>query len=127
MGDVDYIIHMGVESHVDRSIENPIPFVESNVLGAVNMLEYLRHYQPKARFIYVSTDEVYGPAHKDNEGKLHLHKECEPHRPSNPYSASKSSAEAFCYAYWNTYGLDIIVSNTMNNFGERQNKKKLLL
>jgi len=111
IGDIDYIIHMGAESHVDRSIENPIPFAEANVLGTVNMLEYLRYYQPKARFIYVSTDEVYGPVHKNSKGKLYLHKEGEPHKPSNPYSASKSGAEAFCYAYFNTYELDIMITN----------------
>lgn len=121
IGDVDYIIHMGAESHVDRSIDDPIPFAESNVIGTVNMLEYLRHYQPDARFVYVSTDEVYGPA---IDG--HLHKEGEPHRPSNPYSASKSGAESFCYAYWNTYELDIIVTNCMNMIGERQNPEKFV-
>lgn len=121
IGDLDYIIHMGAESHVDRSIDDPMPFAESNVIGTVNMLEYLKHYQPKARFIYVSTDEVYGPS---IDG--HLHKEGEAHRPSNPYSASKSGAEAFCYAYWNTYGLDIMITNTMNNFGERQNPEKFV-
>jgi len=139
IGKVDYIIHMGAESHVDHSITDPIPFAYSNVIGTVNMLEYLRHKMPKARFIYISTDEVYGPAHyedimvtKDDHGepvierKLHLHKEGEPHFPSNPYSASKSGAEAFCYAYFNTYNLDIIITNTMNNFGERQNAEKFM-
>lgn len=121
IGTVDYIVHMGAESHVDRSIDDPYPFAYSNVIGTVNMLEYLRHKQGGARFIYVSTDEVYGPA---VDG--HLHKEGEAHRPSNPYSASKSGAEAFCYAYWNTYGLDIIITNTMNNFGERQNSEKFV-
>lgn len=126
IGAVDYIVHMGAESHVDRSIEDPLPFAESNVIGTVNMLEYLRHYMPGARFLYISTDEVFGPAHRDEKGVLHLHKEGEPLRPSNPYSASKAGAEAFCYAYWNTYGLDIMVTNTMNNFGERQNKEKFV-
>lgn len=126
IGPVDYIIHMGAESHVDRSIDDPIPFVESNVIGTVNMLEYLRHKMPKARFLYISTDEVFGPAHRDENNELHLHKEGEPYKPSNPYSATKAGAEALCYAYWNTYGLDIMVTNTMNNFGERQNKEKFL-
>lgn len=121
MGDLDYIIHMGAESHVDRSIDDPMPFAESNVIGTVNMLQLLRFKYPHARFVYVSTDEVYGPALGG-----HLHAEGEPHRPSNPYSASKSGAEAFCYAYWNTYGLDIMITNTMNNFGERQNKEKFV-
>jgi len=121
IGDVDYIVHMGAESHVDRSIDDPVPFAQSNVLGTVNMLEFLRHHQPKARFLYIGTDEVYGPALGG-----HLHKEGEAHRPSNPYSASKSGAEAFCYAYWNTYELDIIITNTMNNYGERQNSEKFV-
>jgi dTDP-glucose 4,6-dehydratase len=125
IGKINYIIHMAAESHVDRSIEDPIPFAESNVIGTVNLLEYSKTSKPE-KIIYVSTDEVYGPAYKDKRGKLHLHKEGEPHKPSNPYSASKSGAEAFCYAYWNTYGLPIIISNTMNNFGERQNREKFL-
>lgn len=121
IGNLDYIIHMGAESHVDRSIVDPMPFAESNVVGTVNMLNFFKKYHPKARFFYVSTDEVYGPS---IDG--HLHREGEPHRPSNPYSASKSGAEAFCYSYWNTYGLDIVITNTMNNFGERQNKEKFV-
>ena len=120
IGDVDYIIHMAAESHVDRSIEDAHPFVMSNVLGTVNMLELARILKPE-KFIYVSTDEVYGPA---RDG--HLHKEGEPHFPSNPYSASKSGAEAFAYAYWNTHGVPIIITNTMNNFGERQNAEKFV-
>jgi dTDP-glucose 4,6-dehydratase len=126
IGDIDYIIHMGAESHVDRSIQDPMPFAESNVIGTINMLNYAKTLKNLEKFIYVSTDEVYGPAYRDENGKLHLHKEGEPHKPSNPYSASKSGAEAFCYAYWNTYGTPIIISNTMNNFGERQNKEKFL-
>jgi len=124
IGPLDYIIHMGAESHVDRSIDDPIPFAESNVIGTVNLLNYAREVKPK-KFIYVSTDEVYGPVHKDEKG-LQLHKEGEPHNPSNPYSASKSGAEAFCIAYHNTYGTPVIISNTMNNFGERQNREKFL-
>jgi dTDP-glucose 4,6-dehydratase len=135
IGPIDYIIHMGAESHVDRSIEDPLPFAESNVIGTINMLNYAKEVKPE-KFIYVSTDEVYGPAfyetfetlQKDGSFKheLHLHKEGEPHKPSNPYSASKSGAEAFCYAYWNTYGVPVIISNTMNNFGERQNREKFV-
>jgi len=121
IGDIDYIIHMGAESHVDRSIEDPMPFAESNVIGTINMLNYAKEIKPE-KFIYISTDEVYGPAHYEESNnfkkgisktptKLHLHKEGEPHFPSNPYSASKSGAEAFCYAYWNTYGIPVIITN----------------
>ena len=121
IGHIDYIIHMGAESHVDNSIRDPYPFVHSNVEGTVNMLEYARTLPELKLFIYVSTDEVYGPS---IDG--YLHKEGGPHRPSNPYSASKSAGEAFCYAYWNTYNLPVIITNTMNNFGERQNLEKFL-
>lgn len=117
-GHIDYIVHMAAESHVDNSIEDPKPFFESNVIGTVNMLELARKIKPEL-FVYVSTDEVYGPS---IDG--HLHKEGEPHKPSNPYSASKSGGEAACYSYWNTYKMPIIITNTMNNFGERQHPEK---
>ena len=120
LGKIDYIIHMAAETHVDKSIEDPMPFAESNVIGTVNMLELAKKLDPE-KFIYISTDEVYGPT---KDGKLH--KEGEPHKPSNPYSASKSGAEAFCYSYWNTYGLPVIITNTMNNYGERQHPEKFV-
>ena len=115
-----YFIHMGAESHVDRSIQNPVLFAESNVVGTVNMLETARDLDIQ-KFLYVSTDEVYGPS---IDG--HLHKEGEPHKPGNPYSASKSAGESFVYSYWNTYGLPVIITNTMNNFGERQDVEKFV-
>jgi len=124
LGHIDYCIHMGAESHVDRSIDDPMSFAEANVIGTVNMLNWARgRWEQKTleKFLYVSTDEVYGPALNG-----HLHKEGEPHKPSNPYSASKSGAEAFCYAYWNTYGMPILITNTMNNFGERQHPEKFV-
>jgi dTDP-glucose 4,6-dehydratase len=119
-GDVDYLIHMGAESHVDRSIADPMPFAESNVIGTVNMLQFAKDAKVP-RMIYVSTDEVYGPAIGG-----HLHQEGEPHRPGNPYSASKAAAEDFCLAYHNTYGTPVLISNTMNNFGERQDIEKFV-
>jgi dTDP-glucose 4,6-dehydratase len=128
----DYIVHMGAETHVDNSIRDPRPFVESNMMGTLNMLELCKALQPE-KFIYISTDEVYGPAPFERvdprlgrASELHLHKEGEPHRPSNPYSASKSGAEALCYAFWNTYSLPIMITNTMNLFGERQSPEKFI-
>lgn len=118
-GKVDYFIHMGAESHVDRSITNPVLFAESNVVGTVNMLETARALDVE-KFVYVSTDEVYGPSID------HLHKEGEPHKPGNPYSASKAAGEDFAYSFWNTYGLPVIITNTMNNFGERQDIEKFV-
>lgn len=117
---IDYIIHMAAESHVDRSIADPAPFIYSNVVGTMNTLDLAKKLEPE-KFILVSTDEVYGPSIGG-----HLHKEGEPHRPGNPYSASKSGAEALAYAYWNTYEMPIIITNTMNNFGERQHPEKFV-
>lgn len=115
---------MGAESHVDRSIEDPYPFVESNVLGTVNVLQLalgLYGGNELEKMIYVSTDEVYGPAIK---GQLHTEDHC--HNPSNPYSASKAAGENFCTAYHNTYGVPVITTRTMNNYGERQDPEKFV-
>lgn len=120
IGDIDYVIHMAAESHVDNSILNPEPFVMSNIVGTMNVLDMCKKIFPQ-KIIYVSTDEVYGPSING-----HLHKEGEPHRPGNPYSASKAGAEDLCFAYHNTYEMPIIISNTMNNFGERQHPEKFV-
>jgi dTDP-glucose 4,6-dehydratase len=119
-GQIDYIISMASESHVDRSITDPRPFVENNVALILTLLEYARQY-PVEKFLHVSTDEVYGPA---PEG--HDHVEGEPHRPSNPYSASKSAQEAICHSYWPTYNMPIGVTSTMNIIGERQDPEKFV-
>ena len=119
-GGLDYIIHMGAETHVDRSIEDALPFAASNVIGTLNMLELARIAKPE-KFIYVSTDEVYGAV--DGE---QLHKEGEVHNPSNPYAASKAGAESFCRSFFKTHGVPVVISNTMNNFGERQEVEKFI-
>lgn len=118
IGEVDFIINMASDSHVDRSITDPVPFVHNNVMLVLNMLEYARKVKPK-KFIQVSTDEVYGPA---PFGYSHI--ETDPLKPSNPYSASKASQEQIAFSYWRTFDVPIIVTNTMNNFGERQDKEK---
>ncbi len=118
IGPVDYIVNMASDSHVDRSITHPVDFVQNNVSLVLNMLEYAREVKPE-KFIQVSTDEVYGPAPLG-----HDHSEGEPHRPSNPYSASKSAQESIAYSYWRTYNVPVIITNTMNNFGERQHPEK---
>lgn len=120
IGPVDYIINMASESHVDRSIENPVPFIRNNVDLTLNMLEYARLVKPEV-FIQISTDEVYGPMH----GKK-AHPEWDTILPSNPYSASKAAQEAISIAYWRTYGVPLIITNTMNNYGERQDPEKYL-
>lgn len=126
IGPINYIINMASESHVDRSITDPRDFIENNVHLTLSMLEYARQLNgqlktPFEKFIQISTDEVYGPA---PDG--HNHKEGEPHKPSNPYSASKAAQEDICYAYWRTYDLPIAITNTMNIIGEMQDPEKFL-
>lgn len=121
IGDVQYILHLAASSHVDRSIEDPMLFAMDNVVGTVNLLQYARTLKNLKQFLNFSTDEVFGPA---PDG--HSHTEDEPHRPSNPYSASKSGQEAFGYSFFITYGLPVVTTHTMNNFGERQHPEKLV-
>ena len=121
IGEVDYVLNLAANSHVDRSITYPKEFFEDNVFGAINMLEYLRVYMPKARFINFNTDECYGAA---PDG--YKYKEGDRFSPSNPYSASKACQSMAAIAYIKTYGLDIINTHTMNIFGPDQNKEKLI-
>ena len=120
LGKVDYVLNLASESHVDRSIENPVPFILNNVKLVLNMLEWAREMKP-VKFIQFSTDEVYGPA---PEGVNY--REGSRHNPSNPYSASKAAQEDICRAYANTYGLKIVITNTMNVIGERQHPEKFV-
>lgn len=120
IGPVDYIVNMASESHVDRSITEPVPFVQNNVNLALHVLEYARLVKPK-KFIQISTDEVYGAA---PEGVDHV--EWSPILPSNPYAASKAAQEAIAISYWRTYGVPLIITNTMNMFGEKQDKEKFI-
>jgi dTDP-glucose 4,6-dehydratase len=118
LGQIDYIINCASESHVDRSIDDPVPFVQNNVNLVLNMLELAREKKPEI-FVQVSTDEVYGVA-PDGVN----HREWSPILPSNPYSASKAAQEAIAIAYWRTSGVPVVITNTMNNFGEMQDSEK---
>ena len=120
-GDVDYIIHMAAETHVDNSIKDPIFVINNNINSTVNLLEFARHLPKLKHFFYFSTDEVFGPALNNK-----LFKEWERHKPTNPYSASKSSAEQICISYENTYKVPLIIVNVMNAFGERQHIEKFI-
>lgn len=115
----DRVFHVAASSHVDRSIANPRSFLLDNVLGTQNLLEYCR--DEVDQFIYFSTDEVYGNA---PDGVSYT--EDYPHRPRNPYAASKAAAEDICYSYMITYGVPLIITNTMNIIGERQHPEKYL-
>lgn len=114
------VVHLAAESHVDRSITEPVPFVHNNVMATLNMVEWARH-RPLDHFIQISTDEVYGPAATDQ-----AHKEWSPILPSNPYSASKAAQEAIAFSYWRTYDLPLVITNTMNLYGERQDPEKFV-
>lgn len=120
MGKIDIIISMASLSDVEASIKDPAPFVQNNVNLAINMLEYAREAKPEV-FIQISTDEVYG-ASSSKFGDLR--KEWDAIIPSNPYAASKACQEAIAISYWRTYGVPLIITNTMNNFGEMQQSSK---
>lgn len=117
-GVVDYILNVASESHVDRSIEEPVPFVRNNVDLILNVLEYARLIKPRI-FLQMSTDEVFGPAPGSYD-----YKEWDPLVPSNPYSASKAAQESIAISYWRAYGVPLIITNTMNLFGEMQHPEK---
>lgn len=118
--EVNAIVNFAAESHVDRSIANPEPFVESNVVGTYKLLEAARINDVDV-FLQVSTDEIYGEAEYDKSFK-----EIDLLRPSNPYSATKASAEHLVSAYQRTYGLKCIITRCTNNFGPYQFPEKLI-
>lgn len=119
--DCEIIIHMGAETHVDKSIIDPVGTIHNNIMSTVNILEFARTLPNLKKFQYFSTDEVYGPAPNDIS-----YKEWDRHNPTNPYSASKSSSENICLAYQNTYKLPIIITNLMNAFGIMQHVEKFI-
>jgi dTDP-glucose 4,6-dehydratase len=122
IGHVDIVLHLAAGSHVDRSITYPMEFVQDNVVGTVNMLDYARKHLPNLeKFVYFSTDEIYGIAPPGV-----AYKEYDRYNSTNPYSASKAAAEEFCVAYENTYKMPIVVTHTMNVFGERQHPEKFI-
>jgi dTDP-glucose 4,6-dehydratase len=117
------VIHLAAESHVDRSIENPLEFVMTNVVGTVNLLNAYRKFGDTAngRFYHVSTDEVYGTL--GDTGKF---TEDTPYDPNSPYSASKASSDHFVRAYHETYKLPVVISNCSNNYGSHHFPEKLI-
>ena len=121
IGSVNYIAHLAAGSHVDRSIERPMEFVMDNVVGTCNILEFARKQYDLERFLYFSTDEVFGPA---PEGVKY--DEYDRYNSTNPYSASKAGGEELAVAYQNTYNMPIYVTHTMNVFGQRQHPEKFI-
>ena len=116
IGDFDYILNLASESHVDRSIADPVNFVENNVSSVLQMLEYARKHPPKV-FIQFSTDEVYGTANC---------KEWDILLPSNPYAASKACQEMIAISYWRTYKVPVVITNSNNIIGKNQNPEKFI-
>ncbi len=120
------VIHLAAESHVDRSISNPMEFVQTNVVGTVTLLNaavshWKNNFEGK-RFYHVSTDEVYGELHNPEE----FFTEQTPYDPRSPYSASKAASDHFVRAYGNTFGLPIVISNCSNNYGPNHFPEKLI-
>jgi len=121
-GNINYVLNVASESHVDRSIQFPTDFILNNIALICNILDWARQHDHLEKFVQISTDEVYGPAthgHKHQEwNDLHL--------PSNPYAASKSSQESIAYSYWRTFGIPLAITNTMNIIGEMQDPEKFV-
>ncbi|MFM8807115.1 MAG: dTDP-glucose 4,6-dehydratase, partial [Sphingomonadales bacterium] len=121
----DGVIHLAAESHVDRSIDSPLDFVYTNVIGTVNLLNAAKkHWQgnyAEKRFYHVSTDEVYGAL-----GETGLFTEQTKYDPHSPYSASKAASDHFVRAYHDTYGMPVVISNCSNNYGPHHFPEKLI-
>ena len=117
------IFNLAAETHVDRSIDNPKNFIESNILGVYNLLEIFKKFSKKykkTRLIHISTDEVYGDVLKGRSNENY------PYKPSSPYAASKASSDHLVYSYIRTYKIPAIVTNCSNNYGPKQHPEKLI-
>jgi dTDP-glucose 4,6-dehydratase len=128
----DRVVHFAAESHVDNSIENPLEFVQTNIVGTFTLLHaaythwmqapfLFKEGKQDCRFVHISTDEVYGSL-----GKTGLFTEQTPYAPNSPYSASKASSDMLVRSYFHTYGMPVITTNCSNNYGPNQHKEKLI-
>jgi dTDP-glucose 4,6-dehydratase len=116
----DYLVNFAAESHVDRSIADPQPFLKSNIGGVLSILEAVRKIHGKMRIVQISTDEVYGDVEEASMNEISYLK------PSSPYAATKASADLLCLAYNRTYGLDVAITRCTNNFGRFQYPEKFI-
>lgn len=121
LGKLNYCIHFASESHVDKSLEDSIPFITSNVLGTANLLEYFKKDQKKCKTLIFSTDEVFGAAPLGV-----YHKEDDRFRPSNPYAAAKAGEEMIAFSFAHAFSMPIAVVRSMNIIGERQHPEKFV-
>ncbi|MDA8809723.1 dTDP-glucose 4,6-dehydratase [Candidatus Pelagibacter bacterium] len=119
----DALFNLAAESHVDRSIESPYPFIKNNIVGVFKLLDAVKGYyksNKKFKFIHISTDEVYGDVIKGRSKENHQYK------PSSPYAASKASSDHLVYSYYHTYKMPVIITNCSNNYGPKQHPEKLI-
>lgn len=121
IGQVDFILHLAASTHVDRSISDPMGFVLDNVVGTTNLLSFARTQTNLKGFLYFSTDEVFGPAPAGT-----AYREWDRYNSGNPYAAAKAGGEEMALAFANTYNLPVIITHTMNVFGERQHPEKFI-
>jgi len=136
IGEVDYLVHMAAETHVDHSIADPWPFIQSNIVGTYRVLELARRLAGLKKMIYFSTDEVFGPAGSKDypiwSNNNHIlvkyqdYREWDRYNSSNPYAATKAAGEELCLAWANTYKVPVLVTHTMNVVGERQHPEKFV-
>lgn len=119
-GKPDIIVNFASESHIPRSLADPVPFVQNNVNTMLHLLEYARTLPNLKAFVHISTDEVYGPAASGG------HAEWSPILPSTPYSASKAAQEALGISYWRSFGIPLVLVNTMNPIGPMQDPEKFI-
>jgi dTDP-glucose 4,6-dehydratase len=115
------IFNLAAETHVDRSIDSPRQFINSNIYGVFNLLEIIKKYKKKIKLIHVSTDEVYGDIKKNEKSK-----ESDSYNPSSPYAASKASGDLLIKSYVRTYKIPAIITNCCNNYGPNQYPEKLI-
>lgn len=118
-----YIVNFAAESHVDNSIKDCQPFVDTNISGTINLLQHSRNLDSLEKFIHISTDEVYGSLELDSDDSFH---ETTQYQPNNPYSASKAASDHFVRAFHKTYGVPAIITNCSNNYGPGQNSEKFM-
>jgi dTDP-glucose 4,6-dehydratase len=117
--DADYVVHFAAETHVDRSIGDPASFIRTDVFGTYVLLEVFQEYGGK-RFLYISTDEVYGEAGEEPS------REDSPLMPKSPYAASKAGADRLVYSYWTTYETPVVITRCTNNYGPNQYPEKMI-
>lgn len=123
IGAVDYIIHLASETDINRSIADPRPFIQSNIVGTMEMLQFARTIGSRLKCFYQqSTDEVFGPCYEDAPA----FKEWSRPLPGNPYSSTKAAADMLCLAWANTYDIPLIITHCVNLFGERQHPEKYI-